>query len=118
MVELSNWRLCLQTSGIYRDSAIPACNVKVKTGGAAAGCSPPRPGLAPEISAQVASLQSLILCSGQPQSKLPLNKLPTLNSEEALFLSLPNQSGSPVSRLLATVMNFCFFPWNISSTPI
>jgi integrase/recombinase XerD len=85
MVELSNWRLCLQTSGIYRDSAIPACNVKVKTGGAAAGCSPPRPGQAPEISAQVASLQSLILCSGPPQSKLPLNKLPTLNSEEAIL---------------------------------
>jgi hypothetical protein len=30
-----NWRLRLQTSGIYRDPAIPACNVKVKTGGSA-----------------------------------------------------------------------------------
>ena len=28
---LLNWRLCLQTSGIYRDSAIPGCKVKVKT---------------------------------------------------------------------------------------
>ena len=28
-----NWRLRLQTSGIYRDPAIPGCKVKVKTGG-------------------------------------------------------------------------------------
>jgi hypothetical protein len=28
-----NWRLRLQTSGIYRDLAIPGCKVKVKTGG-------------------------------------------------------------------------------------
>ncbi len=67
-----NWRLRLQTSGIYRDSAIPGCKVKVKvkvkTGGPAAHAAA-RPGLAPEVSAQVASLQSLILCSGQIQRR-------------------------------------------------
>jgi hypothetical protein len=63
-----NWRLRLQTSGIYRVSAIPGCNVKVKTGGTAADAAS-RPGLAPEVSAQVASLQSLILCSGQNQRR-------------------------------------------------
>ena len=62
-----NWRLRLQTSGIYRDPAIPGCKVKVKTGGSAADAAS-RPGLAPEVSAQVASLQSLTLCSGQNQS--------------------------------------------------
>lgn len=64
-----NWRLCLQTSGIYRDLAIPGWKVKVKTGGTAADAAS-RPGLAPEVSAQVASLQSLILCSGQIQRRL------------------------------------------------
>ena len=54
-----NWRLRLQTSGIYRVPAIPGCNVKVKTGGSAADAAS-RPGLAPEVSAQVASLRSLI----------------------------------------------------------
>jgi hypothetical protein len=65
-----NWRLRLQTSGIYRVSAIPGCNVKVKvkTSGSAAGAAS-RPGLAPEVSAQVASLQSLTLCSGQAQRR-------------------------------------------------
>jgi hypothetical protein len=62
-----NWRLRLQTSGIYRDPAIPVCNVKVKTGGSAANAAS-RPGLAPEVSAQVASQQSLTLCSGRNQS--------------------------------------------------
>ena len=62
-----NWRLRLQTSGIYRDHAIPGNRVKVKTGGSAADAAS-RPGLAPEGSAQVASLQSLILCSGRNQS--------------------------------------------------
>ena len=62
-----NWRLRLQTSGIYRDHAIPGRRVKVKTGGSAADAAS-RPGLAPEVSAQVASLQSLILCSGRNQS--------------------------------------------------
>jgi hypothetical protein len=65
-----NWRLRLQTSGIYRDSAIPGCKVKVKTGGDGRLTPPPRSGLAPEVSAQVASLQSLILCSGQIQRRL------------------------------------------------
>ncbi len=64
---LLNWRLRLQTSGIYRDPAIPGCKVKVKTGGSAAEAAS-RPGLAPEVSAQVASLQSLTLCSGRNQS--------------------------------------------------
>jgi hypothetical protein len=41
---LLNWRLRLQTSGIYRASAIPAKN---KTGGSAAAAAS-RPGLAPE----------------------------------------------------------------------
>jgi hypothetical protein len=62
-----NWGLRLQTSGIYRDPAIPGCKVKVKTGGSAADAAS-RPGLAPEVSAQVASLQSLTLCSGRNQS--------------------------------------------------
>ena len=62
-----NWRVRLQTSGIYRDPAIPGCKVKVKTGGSAADDAS-RPGLAPEVSAQVASLQSLTLCSGRNQS--------------------------------------------------
>jgi hypothetical protein len=44
---------------------------------------PPLSGLAPEVSAQVASLQSLTLCSGQAQCKPVRNLLPTLNSEEA-----------------------------------
>ena len=42
---LRNWRLCLQTSGIYRVHAIPDC--KGKTGGSAADAAS-RPGLAPE----------------------------------------------------------------------
>jgi hypothetical protein len=63
-----NWRLRLQTSGIYRDPAIPVCNVKVKPGGSAAEAAS-RAGLAPEVSAQVASLQSLTLCSGQNQRR-------------------------------------------------
>ena len=62
---LLSWRLRLQTSGIYRVPAIPARN---KTGGAAAVAAS-RPGLAPEVSAQVASLQGLTLCSGQHQCK-------------------------------------------------
>ena len=62
-----NWRLRLQTSGIYRNPAIPGCKVKIKTGGSAADAAS-RPGLAPEVSAQVASLQSLTLCSGRNQS--------------------------------------------------
>ena len=61
-----NWRPRLQTSGIYRDPAIPGWKVKVETGGSTANAAS-RPGLAPEVSAQVASLQSLILCSGQNQ---------------------------------------------------
>ena len=40
-----NWRLHLQTSGIYRATAIPGC--KVKTGGLAAVAAS-RPGSAPE----------------------------------------------------------------------
>ena len=59
-----NWRLRLQTSGICRVHAIPGS--KSKTSGSAAYAAS-RPGLAPEVSAQVASLQSLILCSGQNQ---------------------------------------------------
>ena len=62
-----NWRLRLQTSGIYRDHAIPGSQGKVKTSGSAADAAS-RPGLAPEVSAQVASLQSLTLCSGRNQS--------------------------------------------------
>ena len=64
-----NWRLCLQTSGIYRDCAIPGCEVKVKTGGRRRRLTPLRSGLAPEVSAHVASLQSLTLCSGQNQRR-------------------------------------------------
>jgi len=39
-----DWRLCLQTSGIYRFTAIPG--IRRKTGGA--GYGQPRPGLAPK----------------------------------------------------------------------
>ena len=60
-----NWRLCLQTSGIYRDPAIPGCANQNRRGGADA--APPWSG--PGVSAQVASLQSLILCSGQHQCR-------------------------------------------------
>ena len=42
-----NWRLRLQTSGIYRDPAIPGCQSKIKTSGTAANAAS-RPGLAPE----------------------------------------------------------------------
>jgi len=42
-----SWRLRLQTSGIYRDPAIPGCPRKIKTGGPAANAAS-RPGLAPE----------------------------------------------------------------------
>ncbi len=60
---LLNWRLRLQTSGIYRVSAIPgSCN----TG---AGRASPGPGLVwPRKSALGCILQSLTLCSGQHQS--------------------------------------------------
>ena len=44
---LLNWRLRLQTSGIYRDLAIPGCQIKIKTSGTAADAAS-RPGLAPE----------------------------------------------------------------------
>jgi hypothetical protein len=42
-----NWRLRLQTSGIYRDPAIPGCQIKINTSGTAANAAS-RPGLAPE----------------------------------------------------------------------
>lgn len=41
------WRLRLQTSGIYRASAIPDGHIRIKTGGSAAVAAS-RPGLAPE----------------------------------------------------------------------
>jgi hypothetical protein len=34
-----NWRLRLQTSGIYRDPAIPGCQNKFKTSGTAANAA-------------------------------------------------------------------------------
>ena len=70
---LLSWRLRLQTSGIYRDPAIPGDPSQIKSGGAAAYAAS-RPGLAPGVSAQVASLQSLILCSGQDQLSRLLKK--------------------------------------------
>jgi hypothetical protein len=42
-----NWRLRLQTSGIYRDPAIPGDQIKAKASGTAADAAS-RPGLAPE----------------------------------------------------------------------
>jgi hypothetical protein len=66
-----NWRLSLQTTGIYRDPAIPGCKVKVKTGGSAADAAS-RPGLAPEVSAQVASLQSLTFQFARRRQDPPL----------------------------------------------
>src|SRR6266567_8747931 len=39
------------------------------------------------------------------------------SSKVSFFRSRPNHSGSPLSRLLATVRNFCFLPRWISSTP-
>ena len=41
-----NWRLCLQTSGIYRASAVPGRPKTSKTGGAS--LARPQPGPAPE----------------------------------------------------------------------
>ena len=40
------------------------------------------------------------------------------SSRVSFFRSRPNHTGSPLSGLLTTVMNFCFFPKWISSTPI
>src|SRR5229473_4578387 len=40
------------------------------------------------------------------------------SSSVSFFRSRPNHSGSPVSRLLTTVTNFCCLPRWISSTPI
>ncbi len=62
---LLNWRLCLQTSGI---SAILPSQADNRNQNRRVGGShhlPPWSG--PEVSAQVASLQSLILCSGHAQ---------------------------------------------------
>ena len=72
-----NRRLRLQTSGIYRDSAIPGCKIKIKTGGSGGSRRLP-PWFGPEVSAQVASLQSPILCSGQNQRR------PTIGSSSRL----------------------------------
>jgi hypothetical protein len=63
---LRNWRLRLQTSGIYRAYAIP--ELQNKSSGSAAFAAT-RPWSGPGVSAQVASLQSLTLCSGQHQSR-------------------------------------------------
>src|SRR5580693_7361913 len=46
-----------------------------------------------------------------------LNSVLKNSSRVSFFLSRPNHSGSPLSRLLATVRNFCFLPRWISSTP-
>ncbi len=46
-----------------------------------------------------------------------LNSVSKNSSRVSFFLSRPNHSGSPLSRLLATVRNFCFLPRWISSTP-
>jgi hypothetical protein len=76
---LFNWRLRLQTSGIYRFAAIPARDCS------ATGRSDLRPsGLAPGVSAQVASLQSLTLCPGQHHCRknLALEKLVVVADRE------------------------------------
>ena len=59
-ISLLDWRLCLQTSGILRLPAIP----DGRRGGKAAPAWS-----SPGVSAQVASLQSLTLCSGQLQCR-------------------------------------------------
>ena len=47
-----------------------------------------------------------------------LNSFRKNSSSVSFFRSRPNHNGSLLSRLLTTVMNFCFFPRWISSTPI
>lgn len=46
-----------------------------------------------------------------------LNCVPKNSSSVAFFRSRPNHSGSPLSKLLATAMNFVVFPKKISPTP-
>jgi hypothetical protein len=60
-----NWRLCLQTSGIYRDSAIPCGVGKGKSRSGALRAAPAH-GLAPLVGARVASLRCPTLRCGQP----------------------------------------------------
>ena len=48
-----SWRLRLQTSGIYRVSAIPCGQTEIKTGGSAAAAAS-RPGLAPKSALRIA----------------------------------------------------------------
>ena len=59
-----NWRLCLQTSGIYR--LLPS-QVAIRFNRRGRLSRPSWSG--PGVSAQGASLQSLILCSGQHQCR-------------------------------------------------
>jgi len=66
-VPFLNWRLCLQTSGIYRDPAIPGRQVKVKV--KTHGRLMPPAWSGPGVGAQVSSLQSLTLRPGQEQRR-------------------------------------------------
>jgi hypothetical protein len=62
---LLNWRLRLQTSGIYRDSAIPGCQIKIKTSGTAAAAAS-RPGLAPESALRLHPCRALPFAPVRP----------------------------------------------------
>ena len=55
---LWNWRLRLQTSGIYRAPAIPGGRNGIKTIGSAA-CAASRPGLAPEAALRLHPCRAL-----------------------------------------------------------
>ena len=85
-----NWRLRLQTSGIYRDSAIPGSNLKSQN--RRAGDSPPPALVWPRKSAL--RLHPCRALSSAPV-KLSLNppepNLPTPNSEEAKKAATPQQ---------------------------
>ena len=52
------WRLRLQTSGIYRDSAIPGGQTEITTGGSAADAAS-RPGPAPKSALRVHPCRAL-----------------------------------------------------------
>jgi hypothetical protein len=59
-----NWRLCLQTSGIYRDPAIPV--VHIKTGGRTCAS---RPSLAPKSALRLHPCRALSSAPVSPRVK-------------------------------------------------
>ena len=59
-----SWRLRLQTSGIYRVSAIPCGQTEIKTGGSAAAAAS-RPGLAPKSALRLHPCRALSSASAK-----------------------------------------------------